>query len=284
MIEFPYFEFKHENIYGYIHYISEDLTFCKKARKVGIKIYVDTDLVIKHIGGVIDESDFNKNNYLHAEQLKKELIQDLSEFDKIPKDNVLLNLIYGTEKFKDEWEKANPKTKKERDKFYKKNFYSKYDLANWHLGSRINFNNSLVEMIKKKYPNKHNISILDYGCGIGQNSYLLAKEGYIDITLYDLNSKFAEFRFKKHKLNFYNIDYKQKYDIILCFDVLEHLDDKEYEDTIKLFKKLIKSNGEILATVSFGKGNMHPMHFEGSDKKVKMLKELMKNGKNRRTD
>ena len=276
-VNFPWFEFKYEEVSGFPHYFSEDLTFCKKLRNKGIKILVDTDLVISHIGGIVDDSDYSriKNTYIKADKIKNELIEDLSEFDNISEENVRMNIIHGQEKYKEEWKSKNPKTKEERDKLYKESYWSKYDLAGWHIGSRMEFDQKLVEMIKAKYPDR-NTPILDYGCGIAHNSFLLAKEGYTNIALYDLNMAFAKYRFNRHNLPFKDF-MQDKFKVILCFDMLEHLDDKDFDETISLFKKLIEPDGEFLLTVSFGNEGNHPMHFNGSEEKIKKVKELMKN-------
>lgn len=276
-IEFPYFECGYKNHYGFINYYSEDITFCNKIREKGIKIYVDTDLIIQHIGGITGLDDYlpYREGFIKAQKIKDKLLSDLSEYDKIPKEHVIANLNLGVGKHKEEWDKVKPKTKEEREKFYKESYWSRYDLGGWHLGNRIGYDGRLVKFLKKEYPKK-DCSILDYGCGIGQNSYLLAKEGFKDITLHDLNLDFAEFRFKKHNLPYKKLDLAKKYDVILCFDVLEHLDDKDFEETINLFKKLKK--GKVIITVSFGDNGAHPMHFEGNEKKIKMVNELMENG------
>ena len=278
-LEFPYFDGKYEERYGFQGFIGEDLYFCRNIRKLGIKIYVDTDLIIQHIGGLVNDQDFlpHKQDYLKSEQIKGEIIDDLSEYTQIPKGQVKSNLLNGCIEFKKEWEQANPLTKEDREKVYTNSYWEKYELANWHLSGRLNFDVNLVEMIKKKYPNKE-ISILDYGCGIGQNSLLLAKEGYSNITLYDLNTEFAEFRFKKHNLAYKKV-FSEQYDLILCFDVLEHLDDEEFKSVTNFLKSHTKQDGEILMTVSFGDNGLHPMHFAGSKEKIKTIKNLMKNAK-----
>ena len=107
---------------------------------------------------------------------------------------------------------------------------------------------------------------------------LLAKEGYTNLTLHDLNSDFAEYRFEKYALPYKSYwDTNDKFDLILCFDVLEHLDEDDFDDTINLFKKISKENTEFLITATFKDDGLHPMHFEGNKEKIAKIKELMKN-------
>jgi len=54
----PWFEFKPIRRFGRKMILSEDLVFCKKAKKVGFTIKCDTSLVCGHVGGVIDERTY----------------------------------------------------------------------------------------------------------------------------------------------------------------------------------------------------------------------------------
>lgn len=277
-ISFPYFEGIYEHKFGFDGFVGEDLYFCRKVREQNIPIYVDTDLVIKHIGGIVDDDDFNpyREQYKQAEKIKQELIDDLAEFTNKSRAEIKLSIVNGSMKFKEEWDLANPQTKQQRETVYRTSQWYKFDLANWHLGARLRFDLQLVNMIKTKYPDKQ-IAILDYGCGSGYNSFLLAKEGYTNITLFDLNTAFAEFRFDKHGLS-YTTRLQDKYDLVFCFDVLEHLDDDDFNKTIELFKSLRKEDTEFLITAPFGdQGGIHPMHFNSTQDKIKQIKELMSN-------
>ena len=70
-------------------------------------------------------------------------------------------------------------------------------------------------------------------------------------------------------------DFKNKYDIIMCFDVLEHIPDDKFDETIALIKSLLKPGGKIMATVSFGAKDIHPGHYKGSEEKNKKIMSLM---------
>ena len=269
-IGFPYFKFDWAERSGEPFQVSEDLFFCNKVREKGIKILVDTGITSEHIGSIVSERDYliSKNTIVNLEKERNDMIKLLAEYDKITEQEAFDNCLVGTIRFKDEWNKINPKTKEEREKTYKESFWKKYDLVNWHLGIRFGFDLNLIEYIKDNFPK--DASILDYGCGIGFNSYLLRKEGYKNITLFDLDTSFAEFLFKKKGYNL--VPFKEKkYDIILCFDVLEHLEE-DFTETINHLKKLKKD--KIFITASFGNNGFHPMHFDGTDEKKKMIEEL----------
>ena len=164
-------------------------------------------------------------------------------------------------------------------------FYNNYELYDhffWHLEGRRSFDKKLLEDIKRLNPEK-STEIIDYGCGGGQMAYLLAKEKYV-VTIVEKNKKeldFISYRFKKHKLKVKFVpmpiheNFKNKYDIILCFDVLEHIPDKEFESVINRIKSLKKADGKVFATVSFGAQEAHPSHYEMTEKKKKLIMDLM---------
>tara|TARA_Y100001970_G_scaffold293819_1_gene443493 strand:- start:3301 stop:4002 length:702 start_codon:yes stop_codon:yes gene_type:complete len=105
--------------------------------------------------------------------------------------------------------------------------------------------------IKKEKLNK--FSILDIGCGGGLVSEGLSRLG-AEVTGLDFvrdNINYAKLSAKQKKLkikykvkDFENEDINYKYDIIIIFEVLEHLND--WEQFIKKIKKNLKKGGIII--------------------------------------
>lgn len=95
--------------------------------------------------------------------------------------------------------------------------------------------------------------ILDFGCGSGLLSYMLAKNGH-DVTACDI--EFSPLNLVKKSIRFpLNIDFiegdildkdfeKNSFDIIYALDVLEHIDD--LEPYITLFDSLLTPKGVIV--------------------------------------
>ena len=98
-----------------------------------------------------------------------------------------------------------------------------------------------------------NLKILDVGCGGGIICEPLARLG-AEVTGIDFapnNIKAANIHAKKNKLkiNYFYKDIeksklKEKFDIIVMFEVLEHLDD--WKKTIKNIRKNLNKNGKII--------------------------------------
>lgn len=95
--------------------------------------------------------------------------------------------------------------------------------------------------------------VLDFGCGSGVLSYLMAKNGY-EVTASDI--EFSPLNLVKTKIDFpsginfiegdiINLDVPDNsFDVIFALDVLEHVDN--LEDYVKLFKRLLTPNGVII--------------------------------------
>lgn len=94
--------------------------------------------------------------------------------------------------------------------------------------------------------------ILDLGCGGGLLSESLARIGgnVTGVDFIDENIKIAKTHAKENNLNikYYKQDLQKlklntKYDIIILFEIIEHLDN--WSNLIKKIKKLLKKNGTI---------------------------------------
>ena len=108
---------------------------------------------------------------------------------------------------------------------------------------------------KKKSDNLKNLKILDIGCGGGILSEPLARLG-AKVTGIDENGnaiKTAIDHARKKKLNieykkisFDQINFKKKFDIVVCMEALEHLNDIEI--LIKKVKESLKPDGKFIGS------------------------------------
>lgn len=280
-IEYPWFQFKYYQREGVWGHLGEDLYFCEQLQNANIEIYCDPTVKCTHVGTDVTVDMANKYRDLRS-SIKDEIQrakEELSEFTGLSIEQVSERCFISTELVANQYRRDIIETNKDPKIFYKENKDYIFDLINWHVQQRRIFDTNIIDEIRNKYPSAK--KILDFGSGCGQNSIMLAEAGY-DVYMADYEgytSDFAKFRAKKRGLNikFYNIEIpiNDKFDIILAFDVLEHVPDNEFEKTICLLKSLKQDNGKILSTVSFGnQGGLHPMHYESSPEKIELIKQL----------
>ncbi len=280
-IEYPWFQllyFKHENKW---RRIGEDLYFCEQLKNAKMDIYCDPTVQCTHIGTDVTVDMANKYKDLRlsisndAEISEKEL----SEFTGMSLEQISEKCFLSTDLVANQYKHDIIELGEDPKKFYKENKDYIFDIINWHMTQRRMFDINLIGEIKNKYPDAK--KILDYGSGCGQNAIMLAHAGYA-VAMTDFEGytfDFAKFRAKKRGLNIKCYDIEKpiddKFDIILAFDVLEHVPDDQFKDTINRLKSLKQNGCKILTTVNFGTQNgSHPMHYESSPEKIELLKQL----------
>ena len=202
--------------------------------------------------------------------IDKNLLSEASEFLKIPEEEILKRFEEASKKYpgflkwthvsEEEWLKKNINQGDEKEvaKFYQETPNYILELIEYHSTSdKQRLTQTAIEIMKK-----NNVkSVVDYGCGIGQDSIMQAKAG-LKATAVDLPGKtfdFVKWRFKKHKLDVKTIDIvpgklplQENYDAIMCFEVIQHL--KNPEKAIEHFYEHLNSSGILLLTYRF-KGN-----------------------------
>ena len=106
--------------------------------------------------------------------------------------------------------------------------------------------------LQKKYFYNKNLHILDIGCGNGYLLENLSREGYtnlygidLELSQIKLNSKVKYSILNSSQL--YKI--KQKFDVIMCFHVLEHLETKDLSKTMEQIVSSLNNNGVLIVAV-----------------------------------
>tara|TARA_B100000902_G_scaffold265840_1_gene251911 strand:+ start:211 stop:942 length:732 start_codon:yes stop_codon:yes gene_type:complete len=113
--------------------------------------------------------------------------------------------------------------------------------------------NNIINSLKLKNNHKkplENVRILDIGCGGGLLSEPMKRLGaeVVGIDASDKNINVAKLHAKKNKLNIKyfctspeNLNIKDKFDVILNMEIIEHVEDVEF--FLKSCSKLLKKNG-----------------------------------------
>lgn len=141
-----------------------------------------------------------------------------------------------------------------------KKLSNKYQYDDLLVRSKDPYANAKYEIILEWFKKKKIKTILNAGCGSGEFSFILAKNGY-DVLGFDLDKDYIDLANKNiKKLKIENCsfvvsgieDYKanKKFDAVIATDVLEHI-----KDDRKAFKKLaefIRPKGSVVITVPAG--------------------------------
>ena len=154
--------------------------------------------------------------------------------------------------------------------FYKEIVGDKHlaDLAAWHIKSK-DYIASTLELQQRYSKNL----VLDFGGGIGTHALANAMSDSVEhvffVDINQTNRDFVGFRAKQlgltNKISFYksiketNID---KFDSIVCLDVLEHLPDPSSQ--LNIFYEIMKEDSVALLNWYFyrGKKNEYPFHID----------------------
>ena len=142
---------------------------------------------------------------------------------------------YSLREMAEAWRQANPQTSDEILDFYRKTELYIWELMQWHASTaRIPYWRALASVTDHDPVAAGYRSVYDFGCGVGTDALFLATRG-CNVTLVDVDGpafNFAQHRFHRRGLPARFVTSSsplpqpdRTYDIIVCFDVLEHLTD-----------------------------------------------------------
>ncbi len=99
-------------------------------------------------------------------------------------------------------------------------------------------------------PLREDISLLDYGCGDGKLLHEIKRSTSLAIDLYGFEP-FLDLDFQDIRVfrDLAAIKSNQQFDVVTCFEVLEHFNPKEQESMLRDMKRLIKNEGLLILSV-----------------------------------
>jgi len=263
----------------------EDIWFFMRAREMGIPVYGNANVICGHyhlipLGHLQFRLGYERMGIKYATRFDLDkMLGWVAEFLELPEEEVKQRYnSYSPKDLALEWLQAVPKTKKERDKFYKKNAIYILDLIHWNTGRTYKWFAEQLKPIRYK-------KVLDFGGGIGSCAIQMAIQQN-EITYLDLSGivmDFAKFRVKKMEEEKQascdikwatNIDKLDKFDLIIAIDVLEHLQD--LKKWLIKFNEHLEMNGKVFAHVTTPEEadpKFYPMHFDHSKDFKRIVEE-----------
>lgn len=201
----------------------------------------------------------------------EDVLADLADFTGMSREACLERLrSYSPVELADAWHRSVPRTPDELLNFYRSTDLYVWDLLQWHASQDRQEHRQVLEELTARFPAASGYArVYDFGAGVGTDALFLASRGY-DVTLVDVDSpafRFARRRFERRGLQARFVESTsqlpepdQLYDIIVCFDVFEHL-----PDPLAAARRLtgaLRPDGLLVQEADFSHDHDHPQHLE----------------------
>lgn len=210
------------------------------------------------------------------------IADDIASYTGETVDVVLSRMATGANDFKALWESAGVDVDRPGSvaEFYRDQLVEAYELAQWHSGrttGQFPLNYARAATFAEELGAE---SILDFGSGIGSGSLTLARTG-ADVYSADIAQhllRLTGHRMTRHGYTPRLIDLSAQatpthaaYDLITCFDVLEHIPDQLAK--VKELQTYLRRGGRLLA--NFVKDSTHPdrpMHISSAGNWIRLIR------------
>jgi glycosyltransferase involved in cell wall biosynthesis len=192
------------------------------------------------------------------------LVVDYAEYSGISPEAVMAQLERADELVLAEWERFDPRTPDELARYYSEAVAYFLDHIKWNISPEKSWiREHLVDMCKKY--DVH--SVLDYGCGVGEDGFRLVQEG-IRVTFCDLPGNildFVRFRARRHGLDVRiiapdELRDRDEFGAVLTLDVLEHV--PMPMELVRKLKLHLEDPKILFVTPRFERDKKHPQHLK----------------------
>jgi 2-polyprenyl-3-methyl-5-hydroxy-6-metoxy-1,4-benzoquinol methylase len=184
----------------------------------------------------------------------------------------------GTDFF-DEWQRTvtDPCDPEQVVRFYNESRSELFEQIAWHASDTIHHRSPVCADLASTLPGRE---FLDYGSGIGSNALVFGLAGF-NVTLADVADplrNFAKWRCQRRHIPVRAIDLKKeslerdRYDVITCFDVLEHVPDPL--EALERMRAALRPDGILFLYAPFGYDPERPMHIVHDDGVLRRVRSL----------
>jgi len=210
------------------------------------------------------------------------MADDIASFTGESSEHVLARMERGNEEFSELWtatavDVGDPRSV---EGFYADQFVEAYELANWHAGRTSGsppLNYARAALLARE---RHLRRVLDFGSGIGSGALCLSAAG-CDVHAADVAKRLLSFtrhRFASRQVDLVAIDLAsgerpryQYYDLITCFDVLEHIPDQRSK--LNELASYLRVGGLLCVNLMNDSTNPdRPMHISSAGNWLKLVR------------
>ncbi|MEO5898226.1 MAG: class I SAM-dependent methyltransferase [Vicinamibacterales bacterium] len=215
----------------------------------------------------------------HTGDIRRDLTAEAAEYLGITYAEAERRVEASATEFPAEWERlvTDPNDPEQVVRFYNESETELFEQIAWHSHDVIH-HRSLVctELVRTRAPGE----FLDYGSGIGSNALIFGLAGF-RVTLADVADplrNFAKWRCERRGIDVRTVDLKhespgrERYDVITCFDVLEHVPDPLR--ALKQMRNALRPDGVLFVYAPFGHDPDRPMHIVHHDTALRRIRSL----------
>jgi len=181
--------------------------------------------------------------------------------------------------FYQEWQQTvtDPSDPAQVVRFYNESRSELFEQIAWHASDPIHHRSPVCGDLALS---RNGREFLDYGSGIGSNALVFGLAGF-NVTLADVADplrKFARWRCERRGIRVRDIDLKttplerDRYDVITCFDVLEHVPDPIA--AVTHMRDALRPGGILFLYAPFGLDPERPMHVVHQDRVSPRIRSL----------
>ena len=203
-------------------------------------------------------------------EIRRELALEAAEYLGLSFEETLQRIERSGMDFPDEWKRlvTDPSDPNQLIRFYNESQAELFEQIAWHASEPIHHRSLVCADLASTLPGR---DFLDYGSGIGSNAIVFGLAGF-RVTLADVADplrNFARWRCERRGIPVRTIDLKREtldasdYDVITCFDVLEHV--PAPLEAVRRIRDGLRIGGVFFLYAPFGFDPVRPMHVVHDD-------------------
>lgn len=211
--------------------------------------------------------------------IRRELTLEAAEHLGITPEEAERRVATSGEEFRREWERlvTDPNDPAQVVRFYNESRSELFEQIAWHATDVIHHRSPVCAELAATRPGRE---FLDYGSGIGSNAVVFGLAGF-RVTLADVADplrNFARWRCERRGIPVRTIDLKHqslerdRYDVVTCFDVLEHVPDPLA--ALTTIRDALRPGGTLFLYAPFGLDPERPQHIVHDDSVLRRVRAL----------